>query len=176
MVRHAFVNPKSDGGDATIARPSDWNAAHVIGGYDIQRYTPGDFSLGTTVGTLLSGITTSVTAVAGDLLLVGLNARNTDADADSARVDAATIVSAAAVNYLSSLSGTANSLGLPGWFMHASGAGVSVGSPAPYVVQSGDISGGTVTFQLAAWGSGAGKVRGASSATPLIFWVKNLQQ
>lgn len=29
-VKHLFTNPKADGGDATIARPSDWNANHVI--------------------------------------------------------------------------------------------------------------------------------------------------
>jgi hypothetical protein len=29
-IRHAFVNPKADGGDATIVRPSNWNADHVI--------------------------------------------------------------------------------------------------------------------------------------------------
>lgn len=29
-VKHAFNNPKADGADATIARPSDWNAAHTI--------------------------------------------------------------------------------------------------------------------------------------------------
>lgn len=28
-IKHPFVNPKSDGGDATITRPSDWNAAHT---------------------------------------------------------------------------------------------------------------------------------------------------
>jgi hypothetical protein len=27
---HAFINPKADGGDTTIARPSDWNALHKI--------------------------------------------------------------------------------------------------------------------------------------------------
>jgi hypothetical protein len=31
-ITHAFTNPKSDGGDATVTRPSDWNAAHVISG------------------------------------------------------------------------------------------------------------------------------------------------
>lgn len=31
-VLHAFTNPKSDGADATITRPSDWNAQHVITG------------------------------------------------------------------------------------------------------------------------------------------------
>ena len=29
-ITHAFVNPKSDGGDTTIVRPSDWNAAHAV--------------------------------------------------------------------------------------------------------------------------------------------------
>lgn len=29
-ITHTFVNPKADGGDATITRPSDWNAAHTI--------------------------------------------------------------------------------------------------------------------------------------------------
>ena len=29
-VTHTFVNPKADGGDATITRPSDWNAEHTV--------------------------------------------------------------------------------------------------------------------------------------------------
>lgn len=28
-VRHAFTDPKADGADATIVRPSDWNADHT---------------------------------------------------------------------------------------------------------------------------------------------------
>jgi hypothetical protein len=28
-IKHAFVNPQSDGPDTTIARPSDWNADHT---------------------------------------------------------------------------------------------------------------------------------------------------
>jgi len=31
-IRHAFTSPKADGGDATLVRPSDWNADHVGGG------------------------------------------------------------------------------------------------------------------------------------------------
>jgi hypothetical protein len=30
MLTHPFSNPKSDGGDATVTRPSDWNASHVM--------------------------------------------------------------------------------------------------------------------------------------------------
>lgn len=29
-VKHAFVNPKADGGDATKTRPSNWNADHTV--------------------------------------------------------------------------------------------------------------------------------------------------
>ena len=29
-VKHPFVNPKPDGLDKTITRPSDWNADHTI--------------------------------------------------------------------------------------------------------------------------------------------------
>jgi hypothetical protein len=29
-VKHRFVNPKADGGDATVARPSNWNDDHII--------------------------------------------------------------------------------------------------------------------------------------------------
>lgn len=32
LRNHAFVNPKADGADATIARPSDWNAPFVLSG------------------------------------------------------------------------------------------------------------------------------------------------
>lgn len=31
-VKHAFTSPKADGGDATLVRPSNWNADHVFQG------------------------------------------------------------------------------------------------------------------------------------------------
>lgn len=31
-VTHTFTNPKADGGDATIVRPSNWNAVHTFDG------------------------------------------------------------------------------------------------------------------------------------------------
>lgn len=36
-VKHAFTNPKADGGDATIVRPSNWNADHTIDPGSISR-------------------------------------------------------------------------------------------------------------------------------------------
>lgn len=32
-VSHPFTSPKSDGADATLVRPSDWNADHDVTGY-----------------------------------------------------------------------------------------------------------------------------------------------
>lgn len=29
-ITHSFISPKSPGGDATLVKPSDWNADHVI--------------------------------------------------------------------------------------------------------------------------------------------------
>lgn len=29
-VTHPFVSAKSDGGDATLVKPSDWNASHTV--------------------------------------------------------------------------------------------------------------------------------------------------
>lgn len=33
-IKHAFQSAKSDGGDATLVRPSNWNANHKVGSYD----------------------------------------------------------------------------------------------------------------------------------------------
>jgi hypothetical protein len=30
QVKHTFVSPKADGADATLVRPSDWNADHSV--------------------------------------------------------------------------------------------------------------------------------------------------
>lgn len=37
-ITHAFVSSKSDGGDTTLVRPSDWNEGHVVGAYDAADY------------------------------------------------------------------------------------------------------------------------------------------
>lgn len=51
-ITHPFVNPKADGPDATIARPSDWNAAHTLTGLG----TGVETALGINVGTIGSVI------------------------------------------------------------------------------------------------------------------------
>jgi hypothetical protein len=34
-VKHAFPSPKTDGADATLVRPSNWNADHTIGSFEL---------------------------------------------------------------------------------------------------------------------------------------------
>lgn len=145
--------------------------------YDIEEYTGGDISLGSVAGVVVTGPSpVTVAAVAGDLLMVGVHFRSSDADTDSIRVDMATIVSGNPVNYLSSRTGTELNLGVPGWFIRGSQNGETASGEFPYVVQAGDLSAGTVSLNLAAWGSGAGKVLLAQTIGPLTFWVRNLGQ
>lgn len=40
-VTHAFTSAKSDGADATLVRPSDWNAGHLL------PYAAGTFTVAT---------------------------------------------------------------------------------------------------------------------------------
>jgi hypothetical protein len=47
-VKHAFTNPKSDGTDATVTRPSDWNADHATAETDITKVASPDGSGGIT--------------------------------------------------------------------------------------------------------------------------------
>lgn len=62
VITHAFVNPKSDGPDNTIARPGDWNANHVITGRTLLK-TP--IALGLTNFTLAHGLGSTYTCLVG---------------------------------------------------------------------------------------------------------------
>jgi len=168
---HLLKATNSSGTDRTI------ESTATVGPYAIVRYTTGDITLGSgTSPVVLSGPGDCVVAASsGDLLMVGLCVRNTDTDADSLSMDVATIVSASPVNYVSSLTGTPLTTGVPGWYFGVSRI-EAVNGAVPYVVQSGDLSGGNITMRLYYRVSGVGKVLGASSTTPLIFWVKNLKQ
>jgi hypothetical protein len=45
--RHPFVSAIADGGDATLVRPSDWNADHV------SPYATGSFTVATGNGSVM---------------------------------------------------------------------------------------------------------------------------
>lgn len=149
--------------------------ANAIGAYDIERYTAGDLTLNNTSMTAFSGPGDLVVAAAsGDLLLLGISARTTNTTNASIGLDFGTIVSAAVVNFVSSLTGTALTTGVPAFFLQAGADGVHSGSHV-YVVQSGDISGGNVTLRPH-FRTSSSRVLAASSTVPLVFWVKNLKQ
>jgi hypothetical protein len=166
--------------DATAAAAVWKETSNTTGGggalvsYDLERYTAGDISVtSTTSGAALPSLGDCVVAASsGDLLEIGFSTRCTDTDSQSLRIDAATIVSGSAVNYLSSLSGTVDALGWPAWFVRASEQEIVSGA-APYVVQAGDISAGNVTVGIRAWLSSAGN---RPLLQPVVFWVKNLGQ
>ena len=143
--------------------------------YDLERYTGGTISVtSTTDGAALSGPGSLVVAAAsGDLLDIRVSMLTSSAGSGAdLRIDVATIVSASPVNYVSSLSGTPDTVGVAGWFVPASTRLPITGSVL-YVAQAGDISGGNVTLGLRAWCS-AVSGRGILASSPdLLFQVIN---
>lgn len=55
-ITHAKVSAKADGGDATLVRPSDWNAAHACDGLAIDKDPANDEWLGAIVSDIHSGL------------------------------------------------------------------------------------------------------------------------
>jgi hypothetical protein len=56
IIKHKFVNPKSDGADATVVRPSNWNDDHAF--YLARRTIIDDDNVGVIA---YSGVTVAVT-------------------------------------------------------------------------------------------------------------------
>jgi hypothetical protein len=89
-LTHAFTNPKADGADATIVRPSNWNAEHILQlgtGKLLGRSTAGtgvaeEITVGSGL-TLAAGTLTAAGGVSGDA-----NAFDTKAALEAATVDA----------------------------------------------------------------------------------------
>jgi hypothetical protein len=93
-----------------------------------------------------------------------------------AYLDFATIVAASPVNYVSGGSAGASNRGVVAW-QGIQLANTHPGSGILYVVQAGDISGGTVTLRLRyRTSSGADKTLFATSDIPFHLFVKNLGQ
>jgi hypothetical protein len=66
-IRHAFTSAKDDGGDATLVKPSDWNAGHT--GYltpTIVQIKHG--------GTTISSLTLDTAPVSGHTIILALDA------------------------------------------------------------------------------------------------------
>lgn len=140
--------------------------------YDIQSYTGGDISLTSTTPVAVSGPSDLIVrASTGDMIFLGIVAMPTAATAQSMRFDYATMVSGSPVNYLSSGNGTPLAVP-PHWYI-GSAEVVTAQGHHPYIVQSSDISSGTVTFRLYYSVSGTRTVN-ADSTQPLILSAINI--
>ncbi len=69
-ITHEFVSAKADGGDATLVRPSDWNAEHIItAGSQAVAFAPGASRVGDAYGTT-SAITANGGAIANPIHVI----------------------------------------------------------------------------------------------------------
>ena len=138
------------------------------------KYVGGTYTLSSTTWANVhaSNLDLTLAAVAGDVIEVGLSALGGNQNAEL-YLDAATIVSAAAVNYVGTAGG-GTERGVQAWFLDNS-INASAGGSVLYTVQAGDVSGGNVTVRLYYRASAAAsKELFATSAIPLHFWMKNL--
>lgn len=145
----------------------------------IARLTSGDVTISATTAVAASSVSgladLTLAAASGDTLLIGASGRCANTTAIALKLDVGTLVSAAIVNFVSSASGTAASNGLSAWLIAASESN-DFGPVVPYVVQSGDISGGNVVLRLIAWLASSSRVLSASTSNPLMWWAMNLGQ
>jgi hypothetical protein len=145
--------------------------------YDIQRYAAGSITLNSTSWADVSGpADLSVNASTGDLIEVGVSflwgSENLEA-----YLDFASIVAASPVNYISGGTAGASNRGVVGWQALQGSVNTVIAGSILYVVQAGDISGGTVTLRLRyRTSSGADKTLFATSDIPFHLFVKNLGQ
>jgi hypothetical protein len=173
----AGVTASGTGAEKTITIPGGGGVPSAR-----TKYVTGDISVtSNTAGAALSGPSTlSIAAVTGDVLEVSVSTRTVTGNAVAAnRMDVATIVSAAAVNYLSTGSGTPASTGISALAQLVSTTILmNRGCTVQYVVQAGDISGGNVELGLRSWNSAASQtvVVAGGANSPLDFAVKNLGQ
>jgi hypothetical protein len=118
----------------------------------------------------------TVSGYVADWIEVGVNGcwASTASTSAAAGMDAATFVSSAAVNFLSTGTGTAASNGIGGWLgPNVAVQSSEIGGSAFYRLQAADISANTVTVRLF-FRLIAGTTRSIQAgSTPLQFWVKN---
>lgn len=146
----------------------------------LARLGSGDVTISATTNVYASNITglsdLTLAAASGDVIVVGVSGRPANTTAVAMKFDVCTVVSAAAVNFLSNASGTGATNGVQAWLISASEANVA-GGTIPYVVQSGDISGGNVTLRLLCFVSSGTRVLSATTATnPLMWFAYNAGQ
>jgi hypothetical protein len=131
--------------------------------------TSGDVSLnlGSGAWNLISGFSLAIPAAAGDYVELAVSLMSASGNAF---LDLAVVVSAAAVRYASTDTGTPAVEGLPALYKDPNTYRTAF-SPWAFEVASGDISGGNVTFGVAMKGT-TGTLF-ASTNYPFIWYAKN---
>lgn len=142
-----------------------------------ERYTAGTITLNSTSWANMPGFgTLTLEGQVGDVIEVGLNC-NVANEAVAALLDVVSSVSGAPTNSVgtggAALTSTTGD-GIRGWVSAAS-VTTTVGPPAFYTLQSGDISSGQVTLRLRyRTSSAANKAIYSASDAGIFFYAKNL--
>lgn len=145
--------------------------------FKTARRTAGDFSP-TPSQTAWSNFDTATDVVlvaeSGDVIEASVSAFVNNQNGE-VNLDVVTVVSGSPVRAFSTgAAETAGTNGVSGWYKSDNIFGQMTGSIL-YVLQSGDISAGTVTLRLRVRsGTAAAKAIRASTTTPFAWWVKNL--
>lgn len=163
--------------DHVHGMPSSPGGGSIVD-YHIQRYTAGSISLNSTSWADVSGPADLVVdASAGDILMVGISALWGSQSLEG-YLDFATRVSGSPVNYISGGAAGSSNRGVVGWQSTGSNTLNEYAQGAlPYVVQEGDISGGTVTLRLRyRTSAGSTKTLFATDDIPLHLFVTNVGQ
>jgi hypothetical protein len=158
--------------------------ATVVNGlkdFKLATRTSGDLTLNSaTWANVDTGLDLTLIAATGDVIEAEVNGLWGIGGVYGA-LDVATIVGGSVVNYLSSGTSTPRTNGEVQWLDRDSTDGryngSSIGGAARYVVQAGDISGGTVTLRLRyTTFSASNKTLSGSTSSPLTFKATNLGQ
>lgn len=165
--------PQWDGSQWVPAAPTSGGGGGGGTSMGTVRVSTGDQAITSTSYIAITGLVASVIAQAGDKLVIEplLRVSNT---ATTLVLDAGTTVSGAAVNYVSSGTGTPTGGGVPAWTRQSSQSTYQqVTGGIPYTVQAADISGGAVTVQMYAKVFSGSRTVAASAGDPAFFRVHN---
>jgi hypothetical protein len=132
----------------------------------------------TTWANVDTGLDLTIDCAAGDRITYGLSATLADQNV-AVKFDVVTVVSSTVTNSIAEIGAAVSSPGAHiAAFYSTPAVFVGVGGTSqPYVVQAGDIDGGSVTFRLRyQTNSGTNRTLRAASSDPLDVWVINLGQ
>lgn len=173
------------GSDSTVLTMSAsthlpvWQAPAAAKGVtytDRKDYMAGSITMNSTsFASVQAALNLTLTAVAGDVVMVGFSAQFSNENVD-VYFDACSLVSGSPVNYLSNGSGTPPTSGYGAWYLppaHYYG----MGGPILYTLQAGDISAGTVTIQVCyRTVSATNRTIYGGTNTPITSWAVNLSR